>query len=259
MNKLSVIIPAYNHAALIKEAINSVLQQTYENWELIIVDDGSMDNTKEIISKFNDPRIKYVYQNNSGVAAAMNNGFNLATGDFFGWLDADNYYHKDIFKKVNQIISREEKIEIIYGNVYIVNIDGQETKKHIVTKTLSYEKALKDMSGSIPVQPGVFFKNTLFYNVKGFNQKYKVAGDIDFWIKNLKNNPHYHYLDEIFGYYRLDKRGISQSTKGLIRGLKEMLEIGKEHKQNILQKGLLIKKYGKGLLSVYIKKMKNVK
>jgi hypothetical protein len=257
MSKISIIIPTYNHADLIEEAVFSVLYQTYENWELIIVDDGSKDNTKEIISKFTDSRIKYIYQDNAGVAAAMNNGFNMATGDFLGWLDADNYYDKDILKKVANVIPSGK--EIIYRNVSIVDMEGKELKKHTVPKTLEYKKALGDMSGSIPVQPGVFFKNTLYHKVQGFNQKYKVAGDIDFWIKCLKHNPSYYYLDEIFGYYRLDNRGISQSTKGLIRGLREMLDIGKNNKQNILQKCLLLKKYGKGLLSVYLKKIKNVK
>lgn len=259
MNKISIIIPTYNHANFIEESINSVLQQTYENWELIIIDDGSNDNTKEIVSKFIDPRIKYIYQNNTGVATAMNNGFNLATGDFFGWLDADNYYDKGILEKVINTILKDNKIEVIYGNVCIIDVIGKKKKIHTAPQMLSYKKAQSDMSGSIPVQPGVFFKKTLFHITQGFNPKYKVAGDIELWMKILKQNPVCHYLNETFGYYRLDDKGISQSTKGIIRGLKEMIEIGKEHKQNFFQKCLLFKKYGKGIVSVYIKKIKNVK
>ena len=99
----SVIIPTYNRAKLISEAIKSVLEQTFKDWELIIVDDGSTDNTKETVQKFYDERIKYHYQENQERSAARNTGIDLATGDYLCFLDSDDYYlenHLQSFKKV---------------------------------------------------------------------------------------------------------------------------------------------------------------
>ncbi len=86
----SIIIPTYNRAAFLPKAIESVLSQTYTDWELIIVDDGSTDNTREVVSQYNDGRITYIYQQNSERSAARNNGIAHAKGDYVCFLDSDN-------------------------------------------------------------------------------------------------------------------------------------------------------------------------
>lgn len=88
--KFSIIIPTYNRAAFLPKAIESVLNQTYTDWELIIVDDGSTDNTREVVSQYNDGRITYIYQQNSERSAARNNGIAHAKGDYVCFLDSDN-------------------------------------------------------------------------------------------------------------------------------------------------------------------------
>ena len=87
----SVIIPSYNRAHIIDRAIQGVLNQTFQDFEIIIVDDGSIDNTQEIIKNFsNDLRVKYIYQNNAGVCAARNTGAKDAIGDYLLFLDSDD-------------------------------------------------------------------------------------------------------------------------------------------------------------------------
>ncbi len=89
---VSVVIPTYNRGYRIERAINSVLAQTYKNFEIIIVDDGSTDNTKKVVEKYlkTDERIKYFYQENKGVCAARNTAMKLANGDYIIPLDSDN-------------------------------------------------------------------------------------------------------------------------------------------------------------------------
>ncbi len=89
--KFSIIIPTYNRAAFLPKAIESVLAQTYTDWELIIVDDGSMDNTKDVVSQYKDDRIRYFYQQNAERSAARNNGINHANGDYVCFMDSDEY------------------------------------------------------------------------------------------------------------------------------------------------------------------------
>ena len=88
--KFSIIIPTYNRAAFLSKAIESVLTQTYTCWELIVVDDGSTDNTKENVAQYNDERITYIYQENAERSAARNNGISRAKGDFICFMDSDN-------------------------------------------------------------------------------------------------------------------------------------------------------------------------
>ena len=93
--KFSIILPTFNRANFITKAIESVINQTYKNWELIVIDDGSTDNTEEIIQKFikKEKRITYYYQKNQERSAARNNGIKRAKGDYICFLDSDDLYY----------------------------------------------------------------------------------------------------------------------------------------------------------------------
>lgn len=113
-NKLiSVIIPTYNRADKIEKSINSVLEQTYSNFELIVVDDGSTDNTKEIIDGIKDNRIKYIYQNNAGACAARNRGIAESVGDYIAFHDSDDIWHKDKLEKQMHIVEMADADVVI--------------------------------------------------------------------------------------------------------------------------------------------------
>lgn len=93
--KISIIMPTYNRAYIIKNAIDSVYQQFHSNWELIVIDDGSTDNTRDVISQYNDSRIKVISGRHKGVSAARNLGLKASTGTYIFYLDSDNFWHKD--------------------------------------------------------------------------------------------------------------------------------------------------------------------
>lgn len=109
-------MPTYNRSAFIKKAIQSVINQTYSNWELIIIDDGSTDNTKEVIKPYlNDQRIIYMYQQNQERSAARNNGVKVANGEYICFLDSDDYYlpnHLEIFYK--EIVNTKNNKKTIF-------------------------------------------------------------------------------------------------------------------------------------------------
>jgi len=120
----SVIIPTYNRAEFLSKAIKSLLQQTYMNWELIVVDDGSTDNTRELVNGFEDSRIHYIWQENSERAVARNNGIRLSKGEFICFLDSDDYFlenHLEVFKN---IIDQESERETFIVSNFFQEIDG---------------------------------------------------------------------------------------------------------------------------------------
>jgi len=126
--KISIISPSYNQGIFVEEAILSVLNQNYPNFEHIIIDGGSKDNTVEILKKY--PHVKWVSEADEGQSDAINKGFNLATGDIIGWLNVDDYYLNNIFERISNYLSGENT-DAIYSNYYFVNSLGKITRNII--------------------------------------------------------------------------------------------------------------------------------
>ena len=119
--QFSIIIPTYNRAAFLPKAIESVLAQTYTDWELIVVDDGSTDNTREVVSKYSDVRITYIYQENSERSVARNNGIAHAKGEYVCFLDSDNYMLPNRLERIAEFIERKNKSACYYTDIEYLN------------------------------------------------------------------------------------------------------------------------------------------
>lgn len=118
---VSVIIPSYNYSQYIAETIESIQAQTYPHWEALIIDDGSTDNTAEVVARYTalDPRIKFHSQKNQGVSAARNNGLALAQGDFIQLLDADDYIGRDKLAIQVELLEQNPDAALVYADTYI--------------------------------------------------------------------------------------------------------------------------------------------
>lgn len=124
MPRVSVIIPTYNRAALLREAIQSVLDQTFADFEIIVVDDGSRDETVSVVAGMGDSRVRYVYQVNAGRAAARNHGLSLAQGEFVAFLDDDDMFLPN--KLTDQVAELERRPDcgLVVGGWRLVDVDG---------------------------------------------------------------------------------------------------------------------------------------
>ena len=127
--KVSVIVPAYNTDAYIKRTIICLLNQTYENLQLIFIDDGSTDKTAEIIKSFSDPRIEYYYQNNLGVSAARNAGLNKVIGDKIFFFDSDDTFEPNLIRDCIEYAKVNDVESVIYG--YGNKVDGKSVDEHV--------------------------------------------------------------------------------------------------------------------------------
>lgn len=142
MKKISVIMPTYNQAKFIQESIDSVLNQTFENWELIIVDDGSTDDTKEILDKQTDPRIKIFHKENGGTGSALNMGFEIATGEYETWLASDNKFYPNALQEMFNILESKKNVDFVYCNCEIGIMDEtglNEIKRKNYNEEISME------------------------------------------------------------------------------------------------------------------------
>lgn len=139
MPLVSVIIPTFNRAHLLGDAISSVLQQTYQKIEIIVIDDGSTDNTAELIGQYQDSRIRYIRQDNAGVATARNRGISASQGEYIAFLDSDDMYKPDCIEKKIALANRyPESVVIGGGCTYFGATDGNNLPSTPARKTVTY-------------------------------------------------------------------------------------------------------------------------
>jgi glycosyltransferase involved in cell wall biosynthesis len=123
---VSIIMPVYNGEKYIKQAIECVFDQSYQEWELIIVDDGSMDNTANIIGTFSDQRIHYLFQENRGEAAARNTGMGQMKGEYMAFIDADDLYFPNALEDMVSYLDEHPQHGSVFSDGYICDQHGKQ-------------------------------------------------------------------------------------------------------------------------------------
>lgn len=191
---ISIVIPTYNRARYLGDAINSALAQQYENMEVLIVDDGSTDNTPEIVSGFTSEKIRYLLKEHSGAPATRNYGVREAKGDFILWLDSDDVLLPDTVNTYVALLKQFPKVDVFYGNLLVTNDQLNDQKK------IQYEDWFGRNSellaklfkvNSIP-NPGSMVRRECFQRIGMFDETFKRAHDYEWWsrlapVANFKN------------------------------------------------------------------------
>jgi len=187
MNKpiVSVIIPTYNRKDLLERAIKSVLSQTFQDWELIIVDDGSTDETRDLVENFQrvDPRIKYIWQNNSGAPAKPRNvGILNSSGEYIAFLDHDDEWLP--IKLEKQLIMLESLPEVAFVSCNVIVLSPKKNE-FIVSPKYKGEKFVKKIleKNLILTASSVVIKRWVFEKVGLFDENFKFADDWDMWLR----------------------------------------------------------------------------
>ena len=199
---VSVIMPAYNAEKYISEAIQSVISQTYTNWELFVLDDCSTDGTAEIAEGFAnaDSRIRLLRNpQNLGVARTRNRGFDLANGEWIALLDSDDVWHSDKLEK-QLTVAKEIGAEIIYCSYSLMNESGEHLSDFIVPKTTSYDDMLKE---SVLSCSTVLMHREVLNNHRFSTDYYHE--DYAFWLKLLKSGFTATACCEVLADYRVAK------------------------------------------------------
>jgi glycosyltransferase involved in cell wall biosynthesis len=196
---VSVITPAYNAEKYIESTINSVIQQKYKNWEMIIIDDCSKDNTYEIIKKCarEDSRIKIEKnERNLGVSDTRNKGINLAKGKYISFLDADDLWHKDKLEKQIKFMEKNN-ISLCYTGYIKINADGTIRGEIKVPEKLNYKELLKNCL--IGFLTATYNRDSL----REFYFKKTKAEDYIFWLEIMKKLDFAYGIPEPLAYYRV--------------------------------------------------------
>lgn len=214
-------MPVHNCEKYIKETISSALNQTYSNFELIIIDDGSTDNTANIIKNFNDPRIKYFYQKNSGVSRARNHGIYISQGKLLAFLDADDIWYPHKLESQIKEIRKSPEIGLVYSWVQYIDVNNNligETKYNI-DKNFYINLLLGNYidNGSVPL-----IKRECFDKVGKFNN-IRTGEDWDMWIR-IAREYDFGFVKDYLIQYRIHPEGSSKNYKDMETRLFEILE-----------------------------------
>lgn len=182
--KISIITVVWNNAATIKDAIDSVLSQAYDNIEYIVVDGASRDGTVEVVQSYGDKIAKFISEKDKGLYDAMNKGIGLATGDIVGILNSDDFYKSnDILGLVaSEFINKN--IDCLYGDLEYV--DAIDTKKVVrYWKSKPYKEGLFK-KGWHPAHPTFFIKREFYEKYGAFNLGFKIAADYEIMLRFLE-------------------------------------------------------------------------
>lgn len=194
VNKLvSIIIPVYNAEKTLGKCLSSILNQTYNNLDIIVVNDGSTDNSDNICKKFQnkDKRINYIYQKNSGVSNARNSGINLVKGEYVTFIDADDWIDNDFIESLMNLIVKNNadvitSTAIDFTDDKVINKVDSELKYKIINNSDEMLKELFKGKKYNSVSWGKIYKKEVIINQK-FDEDLKIAEDLKFLILVLKN------------------------------------------------------------------------
>lgn len=210
--KVSVVIPTYNRAKYLPEALKSVLTQTFVDFELVVVDDGSTDNTAEIVRAMADPRIRYIAQSNRGVAGALNTGWRAARGEYIGRLDSDDVWLPNLLQELVPILERNPEMGVVYARAQWMDADGKQLPQILGTPEKFPGENLKSLLYGDCVCPiAVVFRVRCIESVGGYDDRLAGNEDWDLWIRMAE---HYGigYVDSILARYRVHS-GNSQASR----------------------------------------------
>jgi glycosyltransferase involved in cell wall biosynthesis len=205
--KVSAIIPVFNGSATLREAIDSVLDQSSADLELIVIDDGSTDSTPAIIDSYGD-RIRRIRQSNAGPAVARNVGARNARGEYLAFLDADDRWLSGILQHVIPVLDSDRDCVVTYGNLLMVDSDGRSLATHLIGGDYDHPPSMEEILARMwPIMPSAaLIRRSAFDACGGFVEDFKGAGfeDAFLWLR-LREAGHFCYIPEVLAAWRFSR------------------------------------------------------
>lgn len=234
MSKVSIIIPTFNCGQYITTAIESALKQTYQDSEIIVVDDGSTDNTREILREYlKKDLIRYIYQENKGVAEARNIGVLAAEGEYIAYVDADDELDERMIAKCLQSIENDNT-EWCVTDILRIESNEKGIKKEIfkteLPKKLEHGILEHDFSRRSP-----FFRKKTLVDIGLYDKTLLTREDWDMNIRLIREGIRFSYVPEPIYIYKIRKSGLMKSAKK--KSYDSTLRLLKKHHKNLADEG----------------------
>lgn len=219
--RISVVTPSFNQGHFIEDTIKSVLEQNYSDFEHIVMDAGSTDNTVDILSRY--PHLIWKSEPDRGQSHAINKGFEIVTGDIVAWLNSDDYYDKNVFNTVSEYFEQHPDVNIVYGDITYID-ENKNILFGITGSEISYKNLCK--APDIIRQPSMFWRKKVIDDIGYINEKYKVVMDLDYFLRVGKKNE-FSYIPQNLSYFRTYPANKTRSLQKM--QAKEMFEVYKSN------------------------------
>jgi len=225
MPKVSVVIPTYNRPNFLRAAVRSVLGQTFQDFEIVIVDDASTGETQAVVASFGDPRIRYLrHDQNRQISGARNTGVQAATGEFVAFLDDDDEWRREkLEKQVHILETSASTVGVVYTAFEQVNVPSGEVVGQISPIKrghILHELCSRNWVGTAST---VCLRRKCFDEVGLFDERMTFGEEYDMWIR-VAHRYDFRYLDEVLVRYGLHRRRLSRNFDIMISGLEWQLE-----------------------------------
>lgn len=234
MNSLvSVVIPAYNAAQYLPETIESVLAQTFHNFELLIIDNGSTDNTAEVAYQYSqqDQRIKLFSDGNPcGVSAARNKGIQLAVGKVIAFIDADDQWLPNKLTSHIEHLNQDTNLGVSFGRVEFLSPDGKPTRQFSNSRLSDIQPQHFLYENPTITVSNLVVRREIFEQVGGFEESMRYSEDMDFLLRvACSNRWKIEGLNEVLTRYRTSPKGLSSNLQGMEEGWNLLVKRAKHY------------------------------
>jgi glycosyltransferase involved in cell wall biosynthesis len=207
--KISIVTLSYNQGSFLEQCILSVIRQAYPEIEYIIVDPGSSDGSRDIIERYSDRITKIIFESDHGPADGLNKGFKHATGDVFGFLNADDYYLSDSLGSLMSTFRSHPQWDVVSGDALVVDVEGKPLRRLYSRKFSPLRAAY---GAATLAQQATFFRSEAFHKVGGFNLDNQFAWDGELWIDMALSGARFGRLDKLLAAFRLHAENITFSN-----------------------------------------------
>ena len=211
----SIIIPLYNKEKFISNTLQSVFNQMFKDYEVIIVNDGSTDNSVSIVEKIKDERIKIIHQENQGVSAARNKGIEWAKGEYICFLDSDDSWKKDFLNEIYRLIKTYSNQKVFCAAIEILTKSSVINAQYIIGNKVEENVYIENyftasMKYSLISTSCSAFHKSVFLEVGNFDEEIRSGQDTDLWIR-VGNKFNIVFLNKIMCTYVYDKKSLSRN------------------------------------------------
>ena len=241
--QFSIIIPAYNASSCIKDTLDSVKNQTYKNYEVLITNDGSTDNTEEILKSYkkSNPEfpLNYVNQKNSGVSSARNSSISMANGNYIAFLDQDDWWFPDKLEKIAGFINSNPEADVLYHEAIAVGLKKSDVSTRLGALKEPVYLDLLFNGNKIGISTAVI-KTQRFLETEGFSKDYSISEDYDLWLRLARKNTCFLYIPDFLSKYVWHEDSESNRVEEMTR---EKLEIFENNYRFILSEGKYDRRY----------------
>jgi glycosyltransferase involved in cell wall biosynthesis len=228
MPRFAVVIPTYNRANALHKTLSSVLAQTFMDFEVIVVDDGSTDNTKAVVEEFHDPRVKYLFiENSGGPATPRNIGMQAATAEWISFLDSDDLWYPEKLETISQSIAENSDVDAIGNNEVIRDpASGKVTILRYGPVTPDFYRTLlvegnRCSTSAMTVRKSLIEEHGLRFDT---SRDFVIVEDYDFWMRLALHGARFRFLDVALGEYVLGDGNISANIEKSRRNWLRLLE-----------------------------------